>query len=194
MLEPVRQYAREKLRQSGEEHEAWRRHARCFLALAEAAEPRIKGHDQVEWLDGLEAENDNLRAAIGWSLEAGEARTAARMGWALGMYWVMRSRHTEGRLLMEQTLAQDGGDLPAGMRARATWALTACVYGSGDNEQLLALSAEEGVALSREADDSRAEAYTLTMTGFAALQLGKLERANRVLDESLKMYRQQGDH
>ena len=112
MLEPVRQYAFEKLGETGEPENARRRHAAFYLALAEAAEPRIKGWDQVEWLDRLEAENDNLRAAIGWSLEANDAPAAARFGWSLGMYWVMRARHTEGRLLMEQTLAR--GDLPAG--------------------------------------------------------------------------------
>ena len=191
MLEPVRQYALEKLRESGEEDEVRRRHAGHYLELAEEAEPRIKGRDQVEWLDRLEAENDNLRAAIWWSLEADDAQTAARIGWALGMYWVMRARHAEGRLLMEQTLAR-GRDLQAGMRARALWALTACVYGSGDDERLLALS-EEAVALSRRAGDTRAEVYTLGMLGIAILQLGELERAARVLEESLEMFREQGD-
>ena len=191
MLEPVRQYALERLRESGEEDEAHRRHAGCYLALAEEAEPLIKGQDQAEWLDRLEAENDNLRGAIGWSLEAGEAQTADRIGWALGMYWVMRARHAEGRLLMEQMLARRG-DLPPQMRARAIWALTACVYGSGDNERLMKLS-EEGHALSRRTGDKRAEMYTLGMMGIAILQLGELDRADRVLTESLEMFREQGD-
>jgi predicted ATPase/DNA-binding XRE family transcriptional regulator len=191
MLEPVRQYALERLGESGEEEQARWRHAQYYLALAEQAEPRIKGRDQGEWLDMLEAENDNLRAAIGWSLEADDPRTAARIGWALGMYWVMRSRHAEGRLLMEQTLAQ-GDDLPAQMRAQATWALMVCVYGSGEDERLLALS-EEGVALSRRAGDKRAEAYSLGMMGFATVQLGELDQATRVLEESLDLYREQED-
>jgi len=118
MLEPVRQYALERLEESGEEDEVRRRHVRRYLALAEQAEPRIKGRGQGKWLDRLEAENDNLRAAIGWSLEAGDTQAAARFGWALAMYWVMRARHTEGRLWMEQTVAQ-GGDLPAEMKSKA---------------------------------------------------------------------------
>jgi predicted ATPase/transcriptional regulator with XRE-family HTH domain len=191
MLEPVRQYALERLRESDEADEARWRHARYYLALAEEAEPRIKERDQGEWLDRLEADNDNLRAAIGWSLEAGDARAAARIGWALGMYWVMRARHSEGRLLMEQTLAQRG-DLPVEMRARALWALATCVYGSGDNERLMTIS-EEGVALSRKVGDTRAEAHTLGMMGFAALQLGELDRATLVLEEALEMFREQGD-
>ncbi|MGH3146222.1 MAG: ATP-binding protein, partial [Rubrobacter sp.] len=83
MLEPIRQYAKEKLE---EDTAVSLRHAQYFLDLAEEAEPRIKGQDQVEWLDRLEAENGNLRAAIGRSLEAGDAQTAARFGWALRMY------------------------------------------------------------------------------------------------------------
>ena len=104
---------------------------------------------------------------------------------------MMRARHSEGRLWMEQAVARSE-DLPAEMRARAIWALTACVYGSGDDERLMALS-EEGVALSRRAGDTRAEAYTLGMMGIATLQLGDLERATRVLDKSLQMFREQGD-
>jgi len=189
MLEPIRQYALEQLRQSGEEEEARRRHAAFYLALAEEAEPRIKGRDQVEWLDRLEAENDNLRAAVSWSLEAGEAQIAARLGWALAMYWVTRARQSEGRLLMEQTLTSE---LPARMRARAIWALGACIYGSGNGERLIALC-EEAVALSREAGDARTEAYSLGMIGFAAVELGDLGLAARMLENALGMDRERGD-
>ena len=191
MLEPVRQYALERLEKSGEVEEVRRRHAAFYLALAEQAEPRIKGWDQGEWLDRLEAENDNLRTAIGWSLEAGETLTAARFGWALGMYWVMRARHTEGRLLMEQTVAQ-GDNLPGEMKSKALWALAASVYGSGDDNRLMAIS-EEGVALSRRAGDRQSEASLLGMMGFAALQLGELDRATQILEESLGIFREQGD-
>ena len=190
MLEPVRQYALERLRESGEVYEARRRHVRYYLALAEQAEPHIKGLDQAEWLDRLETENDNLRAAIGWSIETGDAQTATRFGWVLAMYWVMRARHSEGRLWMEQTVARN--DLPDEMRARALWALAACVYGSGDDERLMAIS-EEGVAISRKVQDARAEAYSLGMGGFAALQLGELDRATRTLEESLRLDRKLGD-
>ena len=74
MLEPVRQYALEKLEDGGETR---RLHARYYLALAEEAESRVKGPDQVAWLDELEAENDNLRTPIGGSLAARDAQTAA---------------------------------------------------------------------------------------------------------------------
>jgi predicted ATPase/DNA-binding XRE family transcriptional regulator len=191
MLEPVRQYASEKLEESEEAGEVRQRHARYYLALAEEAEPRIKGQEQVEWLDRLEAENDNLRAAISRSLEAGDARTAARFGWALAVYWVMRARRQEGRLLMEQSLAQ-GGNLTTQMRARVLYALALCVNGSGDDERLMAIS-EESAALFRLAGDRHGEAYALLVLSFAALQLGELDRAAQVLEEALEGFREHED-
>ncbi|HZA45807.1 MAG TPA: helix-turn-helix domain-containing protein [Rubrobacter sp.] len=190
MLEPVRQYAVEKLEQSDEAEEARQRHARHYLAFAERAESRIKGHSQIEWLDRLETENDNLRAAIGWSLVMEDAQTAARFGCALGMYWVMRSRHREGRLWMEQTLAST--ELSAKIRGRAQWALAVCMYGSGDDQRLAAV-AEEGVALCRQANDRHGEANALGIAGFAALMLAEFDRATRLLEEALQIFRELGD-
>jgi predicted ATPase len=192
MLEPVRQYAWEKLKESGEAEEVKRRHALHYLALAERAEPLIKGRDQVEWLDRLEAENGNLLAAIRWSLEAGETQTAARFGWALRMYWVMRARQSEGRLLMEGAVGRDGGDLPARTRAKALYALAVCVYGSGDDERLMAV-ADEGAALFRRAGDRHGEAHALGMKGFALLKVGNLDRATGILGEALAILREHED-
>jgi predicted ATPase/DNA-binding XRE family transcriptional regulator len=190
MLEPVRQYALERLEESGKAGEARRRHVQFFLALAEQAEPEIKGQDQVEWLDRLEADNGNMSAAIGRSLEAGDALTVARFGWALGMYWVMRLRQGEGRLWMEQVVSSS--DLPAKMRGRIRWALSVCMYGFGDDRRLQRL-AEEGVVLSREARDRFGEGLALGIHGFAALQLGELDQATRLLEESLEIFREQRD-
>src|SRR5215208_4314053 len=75
MLEPVRQYAREKLEESGEGEDILRRHAEFFLALSERAMSELWGRQQDEWRERLERENDNLRAAIGWALEKQQAET-----------------------------------------------------------------------------------------------------------------------
>ena len=91
---------------------------------------------------------------------------------------------------MEQTVARN--ELPDETRAKALWALAACVYGSGDDERLMAIS-EEGVAVSRKIRDARAEAYLVGMGGFAAPQLGDLDRATRDLEESLRLDRELGD-
>jgi predicted ATPase len=86
MLEPVRQYALERLEESGEAQETRSRHATYFLTLVERAEQELRGPNQVEWLDSLEKENGNFRAAMGWALSAGEVETAAKMGWALWLF------------------------------------------------------------------------------------------------------------
>jgi predicted ATPase len=80
MLETIHEYARERLEQSGEAEPIKRAHTEFFLALAEEAEPEIKGSDQLEWLERLEAEHDNMRAALTWALECKEAELALRLG------------------------------------------------------------------------------------------------------------------
>src|SRR5215208_2271157 len=79
MLEPIRQYAQEKLEERGDAEEVRRRHARFFLALAEEAEPRLRGPEDMEWLERLENEHDNLRTALSWALEGGEAEVGLRL-------------------------------------------------------------------------------------------------------------------
>src|SRR3712207_150495 len=102
MLEPVRQYALERLEEAEEAREL---HATFFLDLAEQAH-RLMGSDQVEWLGRLDRETANLRAAMSWSL-ANKAEIAACLGWALRPYWWIRGSHDEGRRWMEETLTHD---------------------------------------------------------------------------------------
>jgi predicted ATPase len=92
MLETIHEHAREKLEESGETEEIRRAHAAYFLALAEEAESELKGPGQVGWLERLEAEADNLRAALSWSLERGEAETALRLAGALWWYGELARR------------------------------------------------------------------------------------------------------
>ena len=95
LLEPVRQYAQERLEESGESESARNQHAAFFLALAAKAEPQLKGSGQVEWLERLEEDNDNLRAAMAWLLEEGKVEAAIRMAWALWLY--LADPRTPGR-------------------------------------------------------------------------------------------------
>jgi predicted ATPase len=129
MLEPVRQYALEKLEQSRAAEETRRRHARFFLDLAELADPELRGPRQVEWLERLEQENDNLRAAVSWVLSAGDYDTAARLGWGLHSFWWTRGYQREGRRWMEATLEHE---LPPASRPRALLAAASMAYAQGD--------------------------------------------------------------
>src|SRR5215208_6135993 len=108
MLETVHEYAREKLQESAEAQEIKRVHAEYFLTLAEEAYPELKGANQLQWLERLEAEHDNMRAALPWALERKDVELALRLGGALWWFWSVRGYHSEGRRWLEEALAIDG--------------------------------------------------------------------------------------
>lgn len=108
MLETIHEYARERLEERGEAEELRRAHAEYFLALAEEAEPEIEGPHQVAWMDRLEAEHDNLRGALSWSLETGDAESVLRIAGALWLFWVVRGPFSEGRRWL--TAGLSGGE------------------------------------------------------------------------------------
>jgi predicted ATPase/DNA-binding XRE family transcriptional regulator len=191
MLEPIRQYARELLDESGEARAVSLAHAGYFLALAEQAHRHIDGHQQTEWIERLEVENDNLRAAIGWCLDEGDVLDAIRFGKAIRMYWVIHGRHGEGRRWMQQALAR-GDDLPAASRADALYALGVCVYGSGENQWLLEIT-EESASLYRQTDDRYGEALALGLMGFACILVGDIDRAEKVTREGLAILESMAD-
>jgi predicted ATPase len=108
MLEPIRQYAREKLEGSGEAEEVHGQHASFFLTLAEAAEPELSGPQQRLWVDRLEREHDNLREALSWVLERGKTELGLRFGGALWRFWHNRGYLSEGIGWLEEVLAVSG--------------------------------------------------------------------------------------
>ena len=120
MLETVREYALERLEQSGEAAAIRRRHAGHFLAMAERAAPALAGPGQRGWLERLEAEHDNLRAALGWSIAADDESAAAlRLAGALGRFWEVRGHLTEGRRWLERALAVGAAAPPRRGRRRS---------------------------------------------------------------------------
>ncbi len=104
VLETIREYALEKLEESGEIQELHRLHATYFLRLAEVAEPQLRASQQVAWLDRLEADHDNLRAALSWLLEHGKGEEAVRLASAVWRFWEMHGHLSEGRLWLERGL------------------------------------------------------------------------------------------
>jgi len=104
LLEPVRQYAYDKLRDAGEDAPMRRRHAAWYLTLAEQAEPELTGPEQARWMDRLEAEHDNLRVALHWALESGEAEVGLRLAGALWRFWYQRGHLDEGRRWLDEAV------------------------------------------------------------------------------------------
>ncbi len=119
VLEPVRQYALDKLEESDEAEEARRRHAEFFLGLAEETETEMRGPEQATWLDRLEAEHDNLRGALSWALERGEPELGLHLAEAFWWFWEARGYFDEGRRWLEQALAK--GSRVTSARALGPW-------------------------------------------------------------------------
>src|SRR5919112_376772 len=108
LLETIRQYGWERLEEVGEAAHVRERHAGYYLAVAEEAEPELKGERQVTWLERLETEHENLRVTMAWLLGRGESEEAARLGWALWLFWGIRTHLAEGRRSMERALSARG--------------------------------------------------------------------------------------
>ena len=188
MLEPVRQYAREMLEESGEGEGILRRHAEVFLALSEQAMSEFWRRQQDEWLERLERENDNLRAAIGWALEKQQAETAARFGWALYSFWWVRGYHREGRRWIEATLESP---VLLTLRARALVVAAIMAYAQGDYTTAEERW-EEAFRLSRSEEDTLAEAMAWVGTGLIEMVRPDYEAAASSIEKALPLFDQCG--
>ncbi len=191
LLETLHEFARERLAERGEAEVMHRAHAAYFLALAEAAEPELTGPRQRTWLDRLEAEHDNLRAALRWVLARQETETALRLGGALWRFWDMRGYLTEGRRWLEAALAQgDGG--PAAARATVLAGISVLIKQQGEYGAARRF-AEQGVALWRTVADPRGLAFGCNALGDVAQAQGDDAAAHAHFAESLACARAVGD-
>ena len=190
LLEPVRQYASERLEESGEADAFRGRHAEFFLTLAEEAEQGLWESEQGGWLDRLEAEHDNMRAALSWSLES-EPETALRLAGALARFWEIRSHHLEGSRWIEAALRKsDHAD--ESTRAKALSEAGTFAWHRGDYEQATVFHGE-ALALYRELGDESNAAFALLCLGAQDSEKGELDRAKTFYEEALVLSRELGD-
>lgn len=187
MLQTIREYSLEQLSASGEEDAVRGEHACYYLALAEAAEPRLTTGEQVSWLDRLETEHGNLRAALGWFLDRGESEAALRLGVALWRFWYVRCYLSEGRKWLEEALAMDGG--ATDLRARALDGAGHLAWCQGDFERAAALR-EESLALSRKLGDKAGIAASLNGLAWVARMRGDYAVSRSMLEEALAIHRE----
>jgi predicted ATPase len=189
MLEPIRQYALERLHESEEEEEVRRRHAEHYLAFAEQVGRKLTGPRMVEWLDRLEAERDNLRSVVSWTLSNGQRELSVRLTYALRRFFWSRGQPGEVRRWMEEALADD--TMPPGTCARATYILQLMRYRLG--EEKLEWAPKDVAAALRTAGDVVGAADTLILAGVASLRTGDAEQAVTLLRESHSLYESVGD-
>jgi tetratricopeptide (TPR) repeat protein len=189
MLEPVRQYARERLMESGEAQAMERAHAEYFLALAEEAEPRLWESGDKAWFGRLEKEHDNMRAALSWTLEHEQAERALRLSGALRWFWRARGYHGEGRRWLERALSEEGRT-SAGARVKALDGVGWLASEQRDIDRVEAV-AEEGLKLSDEAGIGGViVADFKNLLGEAAWLRGDYQRAAKLFEESLGLHRE----
>jgi predicted ATPase/DNA-binding SARP family transcriptional activator len=186
MLETIREYASELLERSGDADLLRRRHAEHYLALAEEAEPHLRGNPGA-WLDRLEREHDNLRAALDRLHAAGDALVEQRLAGALWRFWYLRGHLSEGRSRLERSLAEDEAGTPE--RARALIGATVMAVNTQDHDAGLA-RAGQALELTRELGDAWGAAYASFM--LANLE-GDRDHARTLYEQSLQTFRELGD-
>jgi predicted ATPase/DNA-binding CsgD family transcriptional regulator len=191
LLEPVRQYALDKLEESDEAEEVRRRHALFFLGLAEETETEMRGPEQAAWLDRLEADHDNLRGALSWALERGEPELGLHLAEAFWWFWESRGYFVEGRWWLEQALAR--GSRASSARAKALDGVGWLAFNVGDVERAVA-AAEEGLKLRAQAEiEPSTAASLLRILALKAEMRGDYERATELFRESLDLGRETED-
>ncbi len=193
LLETIRQYGRDRLLESGEAEIIRQQHAAYYLTLAEQAELKLQGLEQLAWLDRLEVEHDNLRAALRWSqAEAQAGETGLRLAGTLGLFWYLHGHWSEGRGWLEGMLTQTEGLGRTPARAKALLNAGTLAHYQGDYGQAVLLLGES-LTLHRKLGDKVGSAWSLYRLGHTADRQGHYERAAALLGESVMLFRQAAD-
>ncbi len=202
MLETIREYGLERLTVNGEMEAARQVHAEYYLALAEQAEPHLKGAEQSWWFTRLEQEHDNLRAALTWFLEAAamgtgkeegkqQAERALRLCIALFWFWYTR-RASEGGTFLEQALALGEG-VAALVRARAFHAAAELARSVGGDTNRAEAWTRESLELFRELGDRHGIADQLAMLSSVLWTRSQFALACSQLEKAEALFKEVGD-
>jgi tetratricopeptide (TPR) repeat protein len=193
MLETVSEFALEQLTLTGEEPAARRRHAQFYLALAETADSHAWTMEQAVWLDRLDEEYPNLRVALGWAIERGDAEQTPDMALALagslGSYWRLRGHLREGLDWLQRALASDGSP---GAQLRVMGRITAIAIQLQDR-RLMTETAEAALALAQASGGPREIADAKQRLAEALFDDGDQHRPPGLLADALTWYRSVGD-
>ncbi|RIK44641.1 MAG: hypothetical protein DCC55_01895 [Chloroflexi bacterium] len=199
MLETIREYGLERLAASGEAEVIRNQHASFFLALAERADPKLRTPEQSRWLERLEADTANLRAALAWLLRD-EAQVddldreqGARLVGALCWFWHLRTRYNEARSWCDRALALSNAAEPGAVQARL-------LHGAGVAAQMQGDFAyarrrlEEGLALWRALGERWGAGYCLGWLAWVEIVAGDPVAGRPYAEASLALFRELGDN
>jgi predicted ATPase len=206
LLESVREFAAERLEASGEAAAVQAAHATVFLEVAETCAPNLRGADQRDWLDRLERDHDNMRAALAWAVERPDPGVAVGLAFALWRFWQQRGYLDEARARLEEMAAQ-GWQLEPDLQARFAETVGGVAYWQADLPTAtrwydVALEVRRHAASGNDLEGRRELAKALYNRGFMAVAeviQGPPEGSTpdlvskAMLDEALSIYRELGD-
>jgi len=192
MLETVRQYARDRLRDSGEAERWWDRHLEHFLDLAEEVEPKLIGEEQARWLQLLVDEHDNLRGALSWAADGPRASSGLRLCAALQRFWLVRGYFAEGRAWCSRLLETTGDGSQTAERAKALSAAGMLAFQHADYHAAKALH-NESLRISRTLGDQRRIAAQLGNLGNVEHEEGDESAARAHHEQCLAVMRELND-
>jgi predicted ATPase len=189
MLQTIHEYAHECLAHDGEGDGMRRHHAAYFLHLAERAEPELQGDDRERWLNQLEQEKDNLRAAMAWATGAeGDRQLALRLAVALSLFWRIRGYFSEGRQWLEALLAHRAELAPTRELARALESAGYLTWAQGDDLAAARALIEDSLAIGRDLNDQKIIAQALFSLGITLMTQGEPAAAGVKLQESVAQF------
>lgn len=191
MLETVREYGLEQLAASGEEEKVRQRHAEVFLSLTAQAAPRVEDGDQ-RWLDCLDLERDNLRAALAWLSERGNVELCLRLVGDLRGLWFHRGSLSEGWAQINTVLKLPGATQPTSARAHALATAGVLAIWRGDPAASVLLNAE-AMEICQALGDRAAQPWLMVSQGIAAANLRDDERAIDYWEQGAVLAREVGD-
>jgi len=193
MLQTIRDFAAERLDESGEAQLIRERHLEAFIALARQAQPELYGPKRKEWLDRLEEDHDNFRAALEWAIAAGKAQQAMRLSGLFWRFWQMRGHIHEGRARLKAVLAMPDSRQFDEERLMALEAAGGLAYWQAD--MIIAQGFyDESLELTRRVGDTRAIANAIYNAAWPMIvDRTALPRAKRLLEEAIPLFRELND-
>jgi len=192
MLETIRQYANEELLKFGDTEKVQTQHLDYFTRISEEAEPKLLGRDQLIWIEHLEHELDNIRAALEWSSKSGHVIAGLRLAGALWRFWDVRNHWSEGRERLTALISRPEAKVRIRERAKALY--TAGLLAQIQNDHASAGPLYfEGLAISRELGDNQTIGYFLVGLARTWRRFRRDQDAGSLLDESLEIFQQLND-
>jgi tetratricopeptide (TPR) repeat protein len=192
MLHVIREFATERLQESGEAEHPARRHLVAYTDLVESAAPHLLRKDRKEWLDLLEREHDNISAALDWAVASGATDLALRLSAGAWRFWQARGHLHEARNRLDQALAMEGGE--PRYRAKSVEALGGILWWLSEMDQVVGVYAQ-ALEMQRELGDPKEIANALYNVALSVVfgEHADFAASSRALDEAETLYSELGD-